>query len=399
MLKFHSLEQFITVLHQNRKLLSNLFEKRNITLRLEDVEQSLEDNTELLEKLIDSNMVALEVGIISLKEGLSDFFEMFLDVRTEINTGVVQDILENIKDNKGYYLAEESSKGRTRYLELVKKYLKKAGVLIIQQVAALREQLDLTYKTEKNLKIKLSKLEKLRAKREVIQTLVDELRRLLSDDVFFKNATDERLSLIINNLKSALRETGKNLLKIQENIILYIVKSQQQSKNFEKLQRLKYLRDQHEIKAKTNIVEILSQEHSLFFDGKIILKTKVSLGFLETDEGNDVIIKANKKRTNKTKIKTKLAQTIPDELLNPSAIHTKPLIDLEALKNTYLIQGGDLFKFIQQYDFGHTVNYNERLTLFCKMVSLFDKLFEISGRTARNDKGTEYAEITLKTTL
>ena len=85
---------------------------------------------------------------------------------------------------------------------------------------------------------------------------------------FFKTATDEELKYIKTELILDLTESRQNLIETRKQIIEYINQIKYQSKFIEKLRQLKYLREQFKIKHKTNIIEVLSNTHSLAFEAK-----------------------------------------------------------------------------------------------------------------------------------
>jgi len=125
-------------------------------------------------------------------------------------------------------------------------------------------------KQNRTTKIKLSKLENYKLKLEAIQQMIVQTEKLLNEDAltFFKTATDEELKYIKTDLILDLTESRQNLIETRKQIIEYINQVKYQSKFIEKLRQLKYLRDQFEIKHKTNINEILANTHSLAFEVK-----------------------------------------------------------------------------------------------------------------------------------
>lgn len=396
MFKFQTIKDFITTLNRNQKLLTELFNKRNISLQYDDFVNSLEEHEVLeLDKLIDGNIVNVEGGMVNLESELGDFFETFLDVRTTINTGMVQDIINNIQQEEAYYLEEQNTQRREGYLKKIKKGLKKLEQVVLGQVRILWESIEQVYKTEVNLKIKLSKLNDFRDKRDTIERLVSQLEEMFNTSTLYNSLIDRELKSILLKLKSALIETKKNLLGIQESIIIYLAKVQQQSSAYEKLQKIKYLKDQYDLRAKSNIAEVLSQENGLFFSDRIRISTLISITHLQTDEGYKAIKKVHQKKGKPNKTSLKLAKPIPDDFFN-EAEAKEFIIDIENLKNVYVAQGGDLFTFVQRFEFEQSVSDTERLTIFCKLISMYDDLLEVSDEMETAKNGVEYAKVRLK---
>jgi hypothetical protein len=64
-------------------------------------------------------------------------------------------------------------------------------------------------------------------------------------------------------------------------------------------------------------------------------------------------------------------------------------INLEAVKNSFLAGSNNLFDFLQTYDFGKPVSFEECLTIYCQLISQYDLQFRLTGdyQTRQN---TEY---------
>lgn len=397
MFKFQTIKDFINALNRNKKPLTELFNKRSISLRYDDFVNSLAEQEILeLDKLIDGNLINVEAGIVSLEEELSDFFEKFLDVRTTINTGMVQDIINGIRQNEAYYLEENVLQKKERYLKDVKKGLKKIERVLMSQIRVLWENMEQVYKTETNLKIKLSKLQNFREQRDTIEQLVFQLDEIINTGTLFNSLIDSELKAIVLKVRQALADTKKNLLGVQENIIKYLAKIQEQSAAYEKLQRIKYLKDQYDLRAKSNIDEILGNENALFFVGRIGIKTRLSLSHLQTDEGYNVIQKAHQKQKKRHQTPLKLAKPIPQDFFELKETEQEIFIDIEKLKNIYVAQGGDLFDFVQRFEFEQPITEAKRLTLFCKLISMYSDILEISDTMQSTNQGIEYASVSLK---
>ena len=104
-------------------------------------------------------------------------------------------------------------------------------------------------------------------------------------------ATDEGLKDVRTQLILDLTESRQNLIETRQQIIEYINQIKYQSKFIEKLKQLKYLRDQFEIKHKTNIREVLSHNNAIVFEPKTLYKWKLSIDNLGKDENRQLIIK------------------------------------------------------------------------------------------------------------
>jgi hypothetical protein len=396
--KFQTTKDFITTIYQNRELLSKLFDNRNISLELDKVMTALDSKTEeQLPYLIENEVINLSSNVISLDELLAEVFESFLGAETIIDIGKAQRLIDEIKENKQYYLDEKRTTKKEDYLIAVKRALRQAGKVIVQQIRLLQVNIEQVYKTETEFKIKLGKLEKFGKQWDVIRGLYQELNKILKDDIFFKNTIDNELQDIVIVVRRNLEIITDNLVVIQSNIVNYLTKARKQNEKSEHFQKVKALRDSANLKAKSNVLEVLERESSLFFVGNIDVVSKISLDFLETDEGYQVILKAHEKRKTKYLLKTKLAGAI-DPIFFENQSLKEPIINIRDLKNTYTSQGGDLFKFIQNHDFGYAVAYDKRISLFCKIISFYHQELTISNELETDENSVSYAIVHLKTT-
>jgi hypothetical protein len=176
-------------------------------------------------------------------------------------------------------------------------------------------------------------------------------------------------------LRLKLNEGRHNLIETQKQIINYLNQIKHQSEFIEKIRQIKYLRDQFELKSKTNFLEVLSNNNSVIFEPKSSYPLKLSLDYLQTDEAYQSILKIGKKLQNGNK-NIAIAEAIEDSYL-VTETEEEIFINLEEVKNGFLASGNNLFDFVQSYRFPKDVSFEERLTFFCQMISQYDNEFNI----------------------
>ena len=290
-----------------------------------------------------------------------------------------------------YYLQATTDSERFKYLKAVKSALRKIGRITMRNIVDLNRNIENAFKTEPNYKIKLSKLENHKLKLEAIQQMIVQTEKLLNEDelTFFKTATDEELKHIKTELILELTESRQNLIETRKQIIEYINQIKYQSKFIEKLRQLKYLRDQFEIKHKTNIIEVLSNTHSLAFETKPFYSLKLSLENLQQDDVYKLIKKVSSKYKSGINPKKIVAENLSADDLKTETekeIH----INLHEVKKNFAASGKHLFDYIYEYQFPREVSFDERVTIYCQMISIFEEEFEVSENFERQDK-IEYA--------
>jgi hypothetical protein len=140
----------------------------------------------------------------------------------------------------------------------------------------------------------------------------------------------------------------------------------------------------------------LGNQNALFFAGRVGIKTRLSLSYLQTDEGYRAIQKVYQKQEKRNQTPLKLAKPIPQDFFELKDTEQEIFIDIEKLKNIYIAQGGDLFEFVQRFEFDQSITEAKRLTLFCKLISMYGDLLDISDMMQSTNDGIEYATVNLK---
>lgn len=390
---FNSIRELLNTLNRGHKLLAEMFEKRkSLSYRYDYALEVMEGNEDAIKLLLSKNIIRQSGNLLELDDQFLKFFEEILEVNEEINTSYINENIRQVKDEYMlYYLQATTDSEKFKYLKAVKSALRKIGRITLRNIVDLNRNIENAFKTEPNYKIKLSKLENYKLKLEAIQLMIVQTEKLLNDGelTFFKTATDEELKYIKIELILELTESRQNLIETRKQIIEYINQIKYQSKFIEKLRQLKYLRDQFEIKHKTNIIEVLSNTHSLAFESKPFYSLKLSLENLQQDYGYQLIKKINRKYKSRINPKKLIAENLSaDDLKTDSEkeIH----INLHELKMNFAESGKHLFDYILEYKFPRDVLFAERVTIYCQLISIFEDDFEVSENFERQDK-IEYA--------
>ena len=379
---FSSIQQLLATLSREQKLLSELFEKRKmLSFNYDYALELVEFDADKISALIDYAVVRQNGNNLELDDLFLQFFEQVMEVNEEINVSYINEHIQNIKQNIIYYLQENNETRKYGYLRQVKHAMRKIGVIALRNVVDLNRNIDNTFKNEPNYKIKKTKLEHLDEKRHTIYALINQTDHLVSGEeelTFFKVASDEELNRIIILLKLQLNECRHNLIDIQKQIIEYLNRIKHQSGVIEKLRQIKYLKDQFELKSKTDIVELLERNTAVIFEPNPVFTLNIPLDQLQADdEAREVILKVAKRLRSNVKSTMPLLGNISDEYLE-TQIQEEIQINLDEVKNGFLAGGNNLFEFICNYDFGREVSFDECVTIYCQMISQFDTLFKIT---------------------
>ena len=391
---FNSIRELLNTLKRGNILIAEMFEKRKLpAYRYEYAVELLENDEEVIKLLLSKNIIVQNGAYLELDDRFLNFFEDILEVNEEINISYINDNIQQIKEYATYYLKSNTDSERFRYLRNVKSVLMKIGRSTLRNIVDLNRNIDNAFKTEPNYKIKLAKLENYKLKLEAIQTFIEQTERLLNEDelTFFKLATDEGLKEIRIQLVLDLMESRQNLIETRQQIIEYINQIKYQSKFIEKLKQLKYLRDQYEIKHKTNIREVLAQNNALVFETKPSYRLKLSIDNLQKDENYLLIKKVRNRYQSAINPVKQLAESLSEQdrlLQTEQDIY----IDLYKVRNDFKRSRRHLFDFLINYSFVREVSLDERVTIYCQMISRFEDELEVSDVFLRHDK-IEYAVV------
>ena len=184
---------------------------------------------------------------------------------------------------------------------------------------------------------------------------------------------------IARELKTELLSAGHSLIHSQQDIIDYLNQIRTQVGFTRKLRRIKYLREQFELQENTNVREVVDAERSVVLEGVQPTLFKVSIPYLQTDEALDVILKvADGIRPDKVIHRQELgvisAEQMENQEVGEAAINTRKMMDV------FSRTGGDLFSFVMAYDYNREMDFEAKVTLFCRLLSLYENELEITDR-------------------
>lgn len=390
---FTSIKELLSTLIREHKLLTEMFEKRKTLSYKHDLALEMVDyNEERIQYLINHSVLRQNGSFLEIDDQFLQFFEQVLEVNEEINTSSINSNIQNVKENILYYLKENNENRKYDYLRKVKNALRKIGNVTLRNVVDLKRNIDNTFKNEPNYKVKKAKLENLDKKRIDINSFIDQTYKLISEEEqsFFKSALDDELSQVITYLKLQLNECRHNLIEIQKQIIEYLNQIKYQSGVIEKLRQLKYLKDQFTIRAATDVDSIILKTDDVIFEANPVYPLKLSLDYLQSD--NDAytsILKVAKKIRSAVKLKLPLAGAISSEYLNPTT-EEEIQINLEEVRYSFLASGNNLFDFVLSYNFEREVSFDDKVTVYCQLISQYDKSFALTEKYSSQQE-IEYA--------
>ena len=372
---FHSLEELIRALDRERKLLQALFQDRKkLSFRYDLARELASKKDESIEFLRRYGVIRENADFVELEDVYLKFFEEVLEVNEEINVASVKESIGNLNNAIDYYLSENNPSRKYGYLRDVKRILRNIALTTLRNVIDLKRNIDNTYKNEPTFAIKKKKLVHLDEKRKDIAALINECERVLDEKqtTFFIIAMDVQLNDIVTDVRLQLREVYHNLLELDRQIINYLNLIEYQNRLLQKVQKLKYLRDQMLLDTNTDILAKLQVRNPVWMEPRPRYTLKVSLSMLRnSEEGLKVLKDIAKGKGNSRLKKVNLAEPLTeDELTEQQQI--LQMVDVGEVKNAFMASGDNLFHFVMNYS-GYRIKMDDeaKLVLFCQIATQY----------------------------
>ena len=328
---FRSIQEIINTVAAAKGLLTEMFEKRKIlSFRYSDALSLLKDDENRLKLLIEKEVIRQNGNYVELDARFLDFFELLLEANEEINTAIIDENIEYLHELIDYYLKERIPSRKESYVRNIKITFQKIARTTIRNIMNLQNSIDNAFKHEPTYQIKIAKLENLDKKRINIQRLIDTTEHLIlhEERAFFMQATDEELTRILLELRRELQLSAHSLIRAQQDIINYLNQIKSQIILVEKIRKVKYLQDQFELRARSNLAEVVEREHSLLMEGSAPGSFKLSINYLSTDEARPVILKVMRNRQYREALRNNEAGAFSEEELEAQAMYQE-LINLD----------------------------------------------------------------------
>lgn len=393
MLHFNNIKELLNLLARTKELLTEMFEKRKSFAYKYDMALELA-NEDVLEILIAKGVIKQNGAFIELDEQYLGFFEQVLEVNEDINTAYIQENIGQVKQFINFYLQENNEHRKYGYLKNIKSAMRKIGRITLRNIIDLNRNIENAFKSEPNYKIKIARLEGFDQKRKDIQLLIEQTERMIlgeEEQTFFKTAMDDELKYITAQLRLKLTEARHNLIETQKQVIEFLNQVKFQSRLIEKIKQVKYLKDQFELKAKTNLVAILQNNNTVNFESKPAYPLRLSLEDLQTDEARNSIEKVSQKLKHGKRHALPIAEGISDVYLQTET-EEEVFINLQAMRNGFNASGKNLYQFVMEYNYPREVLMDEKITIFCQLVSMYETEFNISDDYGKQAK-IEYAMV------
>ena len=373
---FRSLDELIRALERERRLIHALFQDRKrLSFRYDLARELASKRDESIDFLRRFGVIRSNADFLELEDVYLRFFEEVLEVNEEISVASVKESIDSLNNAIDYYRSESNPGRKYGYLRDVKRMLRNIALTTLRNVIDLKRNIDNTYKNEPTFAVKKKKLVHLDEKRRDIAALINECERLIDvkqSNFFMEEVMDVQLKDIVTDVKLQLREVYHNLLELDRQIINYLNLIEYQNRLLQKVQKLKYLRDQLLLDTNTDVREKLSSRNPVWMEPRPRYSLKVSLSMLRNSEDGLKILHdvANGKVNNRLR-KGNLAEALTEDELTEQQQISK-MVDIGEVKNAFMASGDNLFHFVMNYS-GYRMEIDEeaKLVLFCQIASQY----------------------------
>lgn len=385
---FHSLEELIRALDRERKLLYALFQDRKrLSFRYNLAKELATKKDESLEFLRRFDIIHENGDFVELEDVYLKFFEEVLEVNEEINVASVKESIGSLNAAIDYYQSEKNATRKWGYLKDVKRILRNIALTTLRNVIDLKRNIDNTYKNEPTFVVKKKKLVHLDEKRKDIAALINECEMVIDEKqaTFFLVAMDVELKDTVTDVKLQLKEVYHNLLELDRQIINYLNLIEYQNRLFEKVQKLKYLRDQMLLETNTDIKAKMDARNPVWMEPRPRYTLKVSLSMLRTtDTGLKILQDVAKGKSNDRLRKGNLAEPLTKEELTEQQ-KVLQTVDVREVKTAFMASGDNLFHFVMNYSgYRKQMADEEKLVLFCQIAAQYHDELVISEEYGRH---------------
>ncbi len=377
---FTSFTDLLKILYQGRDLLAKMFSDRKAhAFPYEIALKVVREEEHIISKLLSRNIILKNGSNLVINDAYLTFFEQIFEVNEEVNTSYIHEKINKINRDIEAYLVAQTQGMRMKYLKEIKATLQTVEKVIFKSIVDLTRNIQDVFQTEPNYKIKVLKLRHYDEKLTDLRQLIHQTRQLIDthEILFFKTVIDPDFRKLA--ILTSLNDSSHDLIATQEQIILYLNQYKSRSAFIDKLQQVKYLKDQHELEdsKKSNFQDVLMQKSDVWFETHSPSSFKLSPAQLQTDEGYKMIQKVHVMMKSAPKRLSKSAGNLSKFELETKTELTDT-INLVEINNAFKAAGNHLFDFILNYRFHRKLDLGEQVTIFCQMIALFDAEYEFS---------------------
>lgn len=373
------IEKLFYNLSVNKELIFYLFEHRDKTVLLDEIEKFI--SFEKLEVLESFELIERVEQKLFLDGRVIEFLEKYLDIDENIEVSIIHEKLNNLKHKTNIVL--EYKNKQNELLPQVRRELKKCDFIIIQNLFKLRIHIDRVYKNIEQFSLKLIELKFYENKLQELSIALQEFEKFIAlfrpKLAIFYNS---ELNSVIDTIKQNNHEINKSLIPLTQDVCEYINKATQKNIFIEKITKLKELKDSFLIKEQTDILDKIENYEPL--QTTISIKTKLNQEILRAEQ----FITLLEKSKNKLQLKSKKANSIKhyDEQIEHN------FLDIYSIHLNFKFSKQNLMEFLMGINELKQKEFEEILQVYCKLILLYEQEYKIEEESM-NIAGIQFKKV------
>lgn len=338
--------------------------------------------------LVDKNNVDISTSIEKLREmdvldydgynstlHLTENYEKHLFIFSDTNIAEIDKKIKNIskliRDIDQRLGASESSLKEERQINSNLRNIKKT---ILMNISSLNS-IQLQFKGESNIEIRKNNLNECKDELEILSKALKRLNTFMRKNTLFlcTKINNEAIKHELNTLKSITTASSSNIIKILNELTMYLNQIEKEAKKIEHINRIYKLKYSNELYEKTDIEEIVRNKIA-------IIKLKKIKKIYYNDEELVDLVKDKHKTLNNTNT---APITIPIETSEPIGSVSKTVsvqrktISTKAAYKKFTLQEEDLATFLVSLE----IDRKKFIGLFVRIVMGFNAFLHISDNT------------------
>ena len=361
-----NIEKLFQNLNRHRELIFYLFEHRDRIVSINEIEEYCSETT--LEILDNFEIIELGSERVFLDARVINFLEEYIDGSDTIEVSAIAEKIKNIEHNLS--IAREHKEKQRVLLPKIRRELKKIDAVLFHTLDKLRIHIDRIYKSADSFALKLKELYYYKEHLQEYEDMLGNFERFLKKQReamhSFYDSELNALLLLLQENKIALQ---RSLIPLTQDVIEYINQAQKQNIFIEKIIKLKELKDNFELKTKTDIA--LKSEHFDLMVSSLRVGSRLDREILHERSFASLLHKIS----SKAKIKSHKADpiafsksTTQESFLNVAEIHF-------AFSSSQL----SLMEFLLHYNKLKDKEIQELGAIYCKMILLYEEEYRIES--------------------
>lgn len=323
--------------------------------------------------------------IFTLSLDTEEYYRSRLGHNDETNIGLIDEKISKLEVQLNFYNKRITSLESTdKEIKTIYKILSQIPSLLKYNLLAITSSSIFAFKSEPNFEIKI---EKLKICQSEIAQLIDASKScdsfLQLQYNFFKAMNNAQINAIILGLKRNSIELEKSFIKLFDDIKNFINQTVRDGEFIKKLQRLKSLKDENQLRLCTNIEELANQSSLVAKTAKVkkIHPDDKILDYIDTIRK---IVELRKIDIHDTKSQTALGYDIDESI----SVERK-LYDYQKLNDDFLTQEKDLISFLLEKN----IAKDRLLGVFIRMIKNYSSRYEISDFTFVEHEKRKFIEV------